>query len=349
MMEEDDDGTSPTALAIEPDVQLPAKGGGSYISVVNDNIGSLACAELMDEEVDCEIDFRNIQARIHQRITDHGQSSPNSKRPPISQKTIEMLPINSLSVDDTDEDDSSEQNEEEQNPSLTVANAESEISAAKLTNVKKGEGRGRIKNLLNSMRGGDQSHIELCTVDCSTYLLYPPSKPLLELWYEELRQATLRVETISKRKSGAEELMMNRRLSLLPKTHKLKLTVNKVIIHNQSSAIMDLMMKAAERTRLFQSKKTVQKERTQKKDVIIEMAQVYSGVKDPAIGKQRENPMLTNSSDDLQDIISSIPDIHDEVVEEAVCDTQKADSKGPLLDKTFPLIELVVHPITTVG
>jgi hypothetical protein len=38
------------------------------------------------------------------------------------------------------------------------------------------------KSLMSKLRGGDEKHIELTTVDCSTYLFYPPEEQL-DLWY----------------------------------------------------------------------------------------------------------------------------------------------------------------------
>ena len=38
------------------------------------------------------------------------------------------------------------------------------------------------KSLMSKLRGGDEKHIELTTVDCSTYLFYPPEDQL-DLWY----------------------------------------------------------------------------------------------------------------------------------------------------------------------
>ena len=75
----------------------------------------------------------------------------------------------------------------------------------------------RMQNTVRSLMGGDRTHIELCTVDCSTYLLYFANDQVTSLWYSEVCQACNRVETVEKRRSGAEELAFYRRLSLLPK------------------------------------------------------------------------------------------------------------------------------------
>lgn len=75
----------------------------------------------------------------------------------------------------------------------------------------------RMQSTVHSLMGGDRTHIELCTVDCSTYLLYFANNQVTSLWYSEVCQACNRVETIEKRRSGAEELAFYRRLSLLPK------------------------------------------------------------------------------------------------------------------------------------
>ena len=68
----------------------------------------------------------------------------------------------------------------------------------------------------------NSSHIEICTVDCSTYLLYLPEHVIHE-WYTELVEAVNRVETIAKRKSGADEIAMTRRLNMMPLTHYIKI------------------------------------------------------------------------------------------------------------------------------
>ena len=67
-------------------------------------------------------------------------------------------------------------------------------------------------------------------MDCSTYLLYPPSKADLDQWHQELRAAAVRVETVEKRKSGAEELAMRRRLALLPRTRLVTVTLVRVLV-----------------------------------------------------------------------------------------------------------------------
>ena len=80
----------------------------------------------------------------------------------------------------------------------------------------------RVKSTVRSFMGGDRTHIELCTVDCSTYLLYFANEQVTSTWYNEVSLACNRVETIEKRRSGAEELAFYRRLSLLPKKKLLR-------------------------------------------------------------------------------------------------------------------------------
>eukprot|EP01035_Chromulina_nebulosa_P017883 gene17883-23499_t len=69
-------------------------------------------------------------------------------------------------------------------------------------------------NLVNKWLFNQRPHIEFCTVDCSTFLIFPIliestneilkySIDLLE-WYNELKQASFRVETIGKKKSDYE-------------------------------------------------------------------------------------------------------------------------------------------------
>ncbi len=91
-----------------------------------------------------------------------------------------------------------------------------------------------------------RSHVELCTVDCSSALLHPlvdrlssavesfmplevrdaeeshhddegAGEEALQEWFKELKAACLRVEEVSKKRSGASELAVTRRLGLLPK------------------------------------------------------------------------------------------------------------------------------------
>ena len=71
--------------------------------------------------------------------------------------------------------------------------------------------------------------IELCTVDCSSYLLYPESSQL-DRWYKDLLAAALRVETVEKRKSGACELAMLKRLNHLPKSVVVKIQLRRLVV-----------------------------------------------------------------------------------------------------------------------
>ena len=52
----------------------------------------------------------------------------------------------------------------------------------------------------------------------------------MNTWYTELHAAALRVETIEKRKSGAEELAMLKRLKMLPKTKVIEIILKQLII-----------------------------------------------------------------------------------------------------------------------
>ena len=83
--------------------------------------------------------------------------------------------------------------------------------------------------LLEKLKGGAESHIEICTVDCSTYLLYPNTL-VIETFFHELEAACHRVETIEKRNSGAVEIAVERRLALLPKEHFVKIVLKQVLL-----------------------------------------------------------------------------------------------------------------------
>ena len=87
-------------------------------------------------------------------------------------------------------------------------------------------------SILTRIKGGKRSHIEICTVDCSVYLLYPPADDL-QLWYEELKQACARVESIEKKKSGAVELALARRLRLLPRKFGVSIEVHQLIVQSE--------------------------------------------------------------------------------------------------------------------
>lgn len=80
------------------------------------------------------------------------------------------------------------------------------------------------------LKGGTRPHIELCTVDCSTYLLYPPDEESIDAWYSELKAASGRVETVEKRKSGAEEIALAKRLLSLPKIYFVSIVLKYAII-----------------------------------------------------------------------------------------------------------------------
>lgn len=121
--------------------------------------------------------------------------------------------------------------------------------------------RGTISNALYHWRGGHRSHIELTTIDCSTYLLYPETsidasaatpdaagvadtgsvdagdtmersenEALVRMWFAELETAVKRVETLAKRRSEAQEIALKRRLKALPKKRKLQLALKRFIL-----------------------------------------------------------------------------------------------------------------------
>lgn len=58
----------------------------------------------------------------------------------------------------------------------------------------------------------------------------------IEEWFEEVRKACSRVETIAKRKSGAEDIALERRLRLFPRTHVLVVEVQRFILGQPKGA-----------------------------------------------------------------------------------------------------------------
>jgi hypothetical protein len=101
---------------------------------------------------------------------------------------------------------------------------------------------GKIKSVISQLGGGEASHIEICTVDCSTFLLYPPEEHI-HLWFQELSEAAARVETIAKRKSGADEIAMYRRLELYPISATVTLEVKRFIRTTPKSSLFDMFIR----------------------------------------------------------------------------------------------------------
>ena len=81
----------------------------------------------------------------------------------------------------------------------------------------------------NSRLSPSVRFIELCTVDCSTFLLFPPEHTI-EDWFVEFQAASQRVETIAKRRSGALEIAETRRARLLEKECVVCLRILRVVV-----------------------------------------------------------------------------------------------------------------------
>eukprot|EP01032_Pedospumella_encystans_P010948 gene10948-12774_t len=102
---------------------------------------------------------------------------------------------------------------------------------------------GNIRAAITQLGGGDTSHIEICTVDCSTYVLYPPEQSI-RLWYREIAAAAARVETISKRKSGADEIALYRRLDLYPIKTTIAIKVKRFVRTTPKPSVFDMFIRA---------------------------------------------------------------------------------------------------------
>jgi hypothetical protein len=96
--------------------------------------------------------------------------------------------------------------------------------------------------VISQLGGGEASHIEICTVDCSTFLLYPPEEQI-HLWFQELSEAAARVETIAKRKSGADEIALYRRLELYPISATVTLEVKRFIRTTPKPSLFDMFIR----------------------------------------------------------------------------------------------------------
>ena len=77
--------------------------------------------------------------------------------------------------------------------------------------------------------------IELCTVDCSTFLFQPNDEDMIDVWFTELRLAAGRVETIAKRRSGAAELAEARRAKALPRVSVYHLRVLEAVVKGNNN------------------------------------------------------------------------------------------------------------------
>lgn len=99
-----------------------------------------------------------------------------------------------------------------------------------------------VRSALTQLSGGEKSHIELCTLDCSTYILYPPSETI-GLWFQELSAASARVETIAKRKSGADEIALYRRLDLYPITSYVTIKVKRFVRSTPKPSMFDMFIR----------------------------------------------------------------------------------------------------------
>ena len=73
-----------------------------------------------------------------------------------------------------------------------------------------------ISSVLTSLDSDPQARVEICTIDGSTCYLYPSAESLNE-WFEAIKAASTRTETMCNRKQVAKELAVECRLSLMPK------------------------------------------------------------------------------------------------------------------------------------
>jgi hypothetical protein len=104
---------------------------------------------------------------------------------------------------------------------------------------------GKVVKFSDKLRGGDRPHIEVCTVDCSTYLIYPDispceldsSYPGILSWYDELRVACRRVETVARHNSGADDIALERRLKHLSISKYVRITLKCCVLDALSHGI----------------------------------------------------------------------------------------------------------------
>lgn len=124
---------------------------------------------------------------------------------------------------------------------------------------------GAIGDVLRHWAGGDRPHVELTTIDCSTYLLYPEvsaavpalleetrlsPEALLQLWFAELETAVRRVETLARRRSGAVALAYHKRLRRMPKELFLELQpVRFVFLQHKATSTAQTLPAATDRRR----------------------------------------------------------------------------------------------------
>lgn len=122
---------------------------------------------------------------------------------------------------------------------------------------------GAIGDVLRHWAGGDRPHIELTTIDCSTYLLYPEAsaavpalledtrlspEALLQLWFAELETAVRRVETLARRRTEAVALAYHKRLRRMPKELFLELQPVRFVFLQRKATAAALSLPAAQAT-----------------------------------------------------------------------------------------------------
>jgi hypothetical protein len=214
----DDEGNNDTALEDEKIRNKPVRNERKLANLVNNEEES---EEEGNTEEDDEVELMESEGvpYVVRHDNSHSKAKAQSKKPSSSSSSrpaVEAVPIEYMELGgingEGDEEDT------DRNSFLKKKADSSYLSS----------GLGSLNRIFLNWNGGNISHIEICTVDCSTYLLYPPLSSFNE-WFYEIQQSCSRVETIAKRKSGAEELAMKRRLIKLPKKYGLEIRIKRFI------------------------------------------------------------------------------------------------------------------------
>lgn len=210
--------------------------------------------------IDSNVDSHNV---LNEDASEEIQffMTPVQQRPPA--------PSSTLGTSDVNHDDSGD---DEMNiieadglsyimlPPTRQTHAAAENNAVSNHNNTNSNINTKLSSAMYHWSGGHRSHIELTTIDCSTYLLYPEisttgsnatdnifletyreklETELLFTWYHELETAVQRVETLAKRRSEAIQLAAMKREKNMSQLRQMEISPNHFIFYYRRFPVMD--------------------------------------------------------------------------------------------------------------
>jgi hypothetical protein len=97
----------------------------------------------------------------------------------------------------------------------------------------------RIKRFMQKSLGEGRRHIEICTIDCSSYLLFPP-EDTLDTWLRELKSVACNSNAPEDKLKASLMIATRRRLELLPKTNVISIQPKEMLIASSNEALIHL-------------------------------------------------------------------------------------------------------------